>query len=79
MAPRGVCDIDTIQPAAWRPKAGPPCLVIQDPKRELAVVIIDLLCACHTVEVQGQEVPVVNLERAIREEGENSFVQCCAF
>lgn len=36
-------------------------MVIQDPEGELAVVIIDLLCAGHTVKVQGQEIPVVNL------------------
>lgn len=63
MAPWGVGHIDAVQPAAGGPEAGPPCLVVQDPESEFAVVIVDLLCACHAVKVQGQEVPVVNLEK----------------
>lgn len=61
MTPRGVGHVDPIQPAARRPEAGPPCLVVQDPEGELAVVIVDLLCACDSVKVQRQEVPVVDL------------------
>lgn len=62
MAPRGVRHVDAVQPAAGGPEAGPPCLVIQNAEGELAVVVVDLLRACHTVKVQRQEVPVVNLE-----------------
>lgn len=58
----GIGDIDPVQSAAGWPETGPPCLVIEDAERELAVVIIDFLCPCHTVKVEGQQVSVVNLQ-----------------
>ena len=59
---RGIGDIDPVQSAAGWPETGPPCLVIEDAERELAVVIIDFLCPRHTIKVEGQQVSVVNLQ-----------------
>jgi len=65
----GIGHIDPIESAAGRPEAGPPCLVIEDAQRELAVVIIDFLCSRHAIEVEGQQVSIVNLEEGDRELG----------
>lgn len=65
MSSWGVGDIDPVQSAAGRPETWPPCLVVEDAERELAVVIIDFLSPCHTIKVKGQQVSVVNLQGKI--------------
>lgn len=62
MAARRIGHIDSVQPAAGGPEAGPARWVVQNPEGELAVVIVDLFCTCHAVKVQGEEVSVVDLE-----------------
>lgn len=69
MSSWGIGDIDPIQSAAGRPEAGPPRLVVEDAERELAVVVVDLLCSCHTIEVEGQQVSVVDLQERDKELG----------
>lgn len=81
MSSRGIGHIDPIESAAGRPEAGPPCLVIEDAQRELAVVIIDFLCSRHAIEVEGQQVSIVNLEEGDRELGswKFSYKDCSCF
>lgn len=58
----GVGHVDHRQAAAGQPHGRTALGVVHDAQRELAVIVVDLLCSCVPVEVNGQEVASVSLQ-----------------
>ncbi|KAG9346771.1 hypothetical protein JZ751_007088 [Albula glossodonta] len=63
LAGGGIRHVDHGQAAAGQPHGGPALSVIHDAQCELAVVVVDLLCARVSVEVNGEKVPAMGLQR----------------
>ncbi|CAB1353027.1 unnamed protein product, partial [Coregonus sp. 'balchen'] len=61
----GVGHVDHSQAAAGKPGGWTALLVVHDPQRELAVVVINLLCASVAVKINGEEVPAMGLCRVL--------------
>lgn len=59
----GIGHIDHSQAAAGQPHSRPALSVVHDAQCELAVIIVNLLCACVAVEVNGEEVAPMSLKR----------------
>lgn len=55
--------IDYCQAAAGQPHSRAALSIIHDAKGELAVIIVNLLCACVAVEVNGEKIATMSLEK----------------
>lgn len=71
-----VGDIDSCQATAGEPEEGAAHLVINDPQRELPVVVVDLFRPNVPVVVNGQEIPSMDLRETRRAWFERRHWEC---
>lgn len=64
--------IDHCQAAAGQPHGWPALSIVHDAQRELSVIVVNLLCACVAVKVNGEKIAAMSLQK--RGKGEGMFL-----